>query len=138
MRVIVKQIKTVAVRTPLKAMPVPGVDRIEGFTTTMYDIVKKVVMPAIASVRMLGFAISRVLIGRVAIQIAQSAGSLCQQKGVRKIYKGGDKLVEGSKDLLSDHSSTHKHNSPEPDGFGPLRQPAASSPTFCVLMSDLV
>ena len=46
-----KQTSTVAVKTPLKAMPVPGVERIDGFTTTMYDIVKKVVMPAIASVR---------------------------------------------------------------------------------------
>ena len=46
-----KQISTVAVKTPLKAMPVPGVERIVGFTTTMYDIVKKVVIPAIASVR---------------------------------------------------------------------------------------
>ena len=55
-RVIVKQIKTVAVSVPLKVMPVPGVDRIEGLTITMYDIVKKVVMPAIASVRMFGFA----------------------------------------------------------------------------------
>src|SRR6185436_17467831 len=49
--VMTKQISTVAVKTPLKAMPVPGVERIVGLTTTMYDIVKKVVMPAIASVR---------------------------------------------------------------------------------------
>jgi len=41
----------VAVNTPLKAMPVPGVERIVGFTTTMYAIVKNVVIPAIASVR---------------------------------------------------------------------------------------
>ena len=34
-RVIVKQSSTVAVRAPLKSMPVPWVDRIEGFTTTM-------------------------------------------------------------------------------------------------------
>src|SRR6185295_1116850 len=60
--VIVKQIKTVAVSTPLKAMPVPGVDRIDGFTTTMYDIVKNVVMPAMASVRRLGFKVSVALI----------------------------------------------------------------------------
>src|ERR1044071_6141724 len=53
--VIVKQTSTVAVSTPLKAMPVPGVERIEGFTTTMYAIVKNVVMPAIASVRRFGF-----------------------------------------------------------------------------------
>ena len=33
--VIVKQIKTVAVSAPLNAMPVPGVERIAGFTTTM-------------------------------------------------------------------------------------------------------
>src|ERR1044071_2045883 len=46
-----KEISTVAVKTPRKAMPVPGVERMVGFTTTMYDIVKKVVMPAIASVR---------------------------------------------------------------------------------------
>jgi hypothetical protein len=32
-------------------MPVPGVERIVGFTTTMYAIVKNVVIPAIASVR---------------------------------------------------------------------------------------
>lgn len=50
-----KQISTVAVNTPLKAMPVPGVERIEGFTTTMYAMVKKVVIPAIASVRIPGF-----------------------------------------------------------------------------------
>src|ERR1044071_1682849 len=48
-----KQMSTVAVKTPLKAMPVPEVERIVGFTTTMYDIVKKVVIPAIASVRRL-------------------------------------------------------------------------------------
>src|SRR6185503_12499654 len=53
MSVMTKQISTVAVRTPLKAMPVPGVERIVGLTTTMYDIVKKVVIPAIASVRRL-------------------------------------------------------------------------------------
>ena len=51
MSVMTKQISTVAVKTPLNAMPVPGVERIVGFTTTMYDIVKKVVIPAIASVR---------------------------------------------------------------------------------------
>jgi hypothetical protein len=39
----------------LNAMPVPSVARIDGLTTTMYDIVKKVVMPAIASVLRLGF-----------------------------------------------------------------------------------
>ena len=50
MSVIEKQISTVAVSTPLNAIPVPGVERIEGFTTTMYDIVKKVVTPAMASV----------------------------------------------------------------------------------------
>ena len=33
--VIVKQSSTVAVSAPLKAMPVPSVDRMEGFTTTM-------------------------------------------------------------------------------------------------------
>lgn len=60
--VMTKHTKTVAVSTPLKAMPVPGVERIEGFTTTMYDIVKNVVMPAMASVRMFGFAISEGLI----------------------------------------------------------------------------
>ena len=48
---MVKQIKTVAVRTPLKAIPVPSVERIEGFTTTMYDMVKNVVTPAMISVR---------------------------------------------------------------------------------------
>src|ERR1051325_8959301 len=53
--VIVKQTSTVAVSRPVKAMPVPGVERIEGFTTTMYAIVKNVVMPAIASVRRFGF-----------------------------------------------------------------------------------
>jgi len=41
----------VAVNTPLKAIPAPGVERIVGFTTTMYAIVKNVVIPAIASVR---------------------------------------------------------------------------------------
>lgn len=60
--VMMKHTNTVAVSTPLKAMPVPGVERIEGFTTTIYDIVKKVVMPAMASVRMFGFAISEELI----------------------------------------------------------------------------
>jgi hypothetical protein len=32
-------------------MPVPGDDRMDGFTTTMYDIVRNVVMPAITSRR---------------------------------------------------------------------------------------
>ena len=52
--VITMQTRTVAVNTPLKAMPVPGVERMAGFTIRMYDIVKNVVMPAIASVRMWG------------------------------------------------------------------------------------
>src|SRR2546428_1629116 len=43
--------RTVAVRTPLEGMPVPSVERIAGLTTTMYAIVKKVVIPATASVR---------------------------------------------------------------------------------------
>ena len=47
----------------LKAMPVPGVESIDGFTTTMYDIVKKVVMPAMASVRRCGLATVLVVIG---------------------------------------------------------------------------
>jgi hypothetical protein len=34
-RVMVKQSSTVAVSAPLKAIPVPSVDRIEGLTTTM-------------------------------------------------------------------------------------------------------
>ena len=42
-------ISTVAVSTPENAMPVPGVARMEGFTTTMYDIVKKVVTPPMTS-----------------------------------------------------------------------------------------
>ena len=50
-----KQMSTVAVNTPLNAIPVPEVERIEGFTTTMYDMVKNVVIPAIASVRIPGF-----------------------------------------------------------------------------------
>lgn len=58
-----KQSNTVAVNAPLKAIPVPGVERIDGFTTTMYDIVKKVVMPAIASVRMFA-AVGVVICGR--------------------------------------------------------------------------
>ena len=33
--VIVKQSSTVAVSAPLKAIPVPSVERIEGLTTTM-------------------------------------------------------------------------------------------------------
>src|ERR1051326_5895548 len=59
--VITKQTSTVAVSTPLNAMPVPGVERIDGFTTTMKAIVKKVVMPAIASVRRLRLATGRVI-----------------------------------------------------------------------------
>src|ERR1043166_6368781 len=56
-KVIVKQMITVAVSTPLKAMPVlPSAEMICGLTTTMYDIVKKVVMPAMASVFRLGLA----------------------------------------------------------------------------------
>src|SRR5688572_30627591 len=50
-KVIVAASSTVAVRTPENGIPVPGVDRIAGFTTTMYAIVKNVVMPAMASVR---------------------------------------------------------------------------------------
>ena len=50
-RVIVKQTSTVAVNTPLKAIPVfPSAERICGLTMTIYAIVKKVVMPAMASV----------------------------------------------------------------------------------------
>ncbi len=40
---------TVAVSAPENGMPVPGVARMAGFTTTMYDIVKKVVMPPMTS-----------------------------------------------------------------------------------------
>jgi len=48
---------TVAVSTPLKAMPVlPSAEMICGLTTTMYAIVKKVVMPAMASVLRLGLS----------------------------------------------------------------------------------
>jgi hypothetical protein len=47
--VIVLHTSTVAVSTPLNGMPVPGVDRMAGFTMTMYAIVKNVVMPAITS-----------------------------------------------------------------------------------------
>ena len=36
-------------RAPSKEIPVPSDDRIAGFTTTMYAIVKKVVAPPIAS-----------------------------------------------------------------------------------------
>ncbi len=46
---MVKHTMTVAVSAPLNGMPVPAVDRIAGFTTTMYDIVKNVVMPAARS-----------------------------------------------------------------------------------------
>src|ERR1041384_2101443 len=54
-RVIVKQMMTVAVSTPLKDMPVlPSAEMIWGLTTTMYAIVKKVVIPAMASVLRLG------------------------------------------------------------------------------------
>ena len=48
---------TVAVRAPSKGIPVPGVDNIEGITITMYVIVKKVVNPAIISVRVVVFCI---------------------------------------------------------------------------------
>ena len=41
--------RTVAVIAPENGMPVPAVARIAGFTTTMYAIVKKVVMPPMAS-----------------------------------------------------------------------------------------
>jgi hypothetical protein len=71
--VMTKHTNTVAVSTPLKAMPVPGVERIEGFTTTMYDIVKNVVMPAMASVRRLGLSSETVVIvrlGRIAARTA--------------------------------------------------------------------
>src|SRR5690348_15268853 len=40
---------TVAVSAPENGMPVPGVERMLGFTTTMYAIVKKVVMPPMMS-----------------------------------------------------------------------------------------
>ena len=46
---MVEATSTVAVRTPEKVMPVPGEDRIAGFTTTMYAIVKNVVMPPTTS-----------------------------------------------------------------------------------------
>ena len=46
---------TVAVSTPEKLIPVPGDARIPGFTTTMYAIVKKVVMPPMTSPEMLGW-----------------------------------------------------------------------------------
>src|SRR6185436_1067840 len=56
-KVIVKQIMTVAVSTPLKAIPVfPSAEIICGLTMTMYAIVKKVVMPAMASVLTDGFS----------------------------------------------------------------------------------
>ena len=37
--------RTVAVIAPENGMPVPGVERMLGLTTTMYAIVKKVVRP---------------------------------------------------------------------------------------------
>jgi hypothetical protein len=40
---------TVAVSTPLNRRPVPGAERIEGFTMTMCAIVTKVVTPPTAS-----------------------------------------------------------------------------------------
>lgn len=40
---------TVAVITPENGSPVPSVARIAGFTTTMYAIVKNVVIPAASS-----------------------------------------------------------------------------------------
>jgi hypothetical protein len=43
-------ISTVAVSTPENAIPVPGEASTDGFTTTMYDIVKKVVIPPMTSV----------------------------------------------------------------------------------------
>jgi hypothetical protein len=50
----VKHTRTVAVSAPENGIPVPGVERIDGFTTTMYDIVKKVVMPATTSAERVG------------------------------------------------------------------------------------
>jgi hypothetical protein len=38
-------------------MPVPGVARTDGFTTTMYDIVKKVVRPAMTSVERVDYTL---------------------------------------------------------------------------------
>jgi hypothetical protein len=48
-RVMLNATSTVAVSTPENTMPVPGVARMDGFTTTMYDIVKKVVSPPMTS-----------------------------------------------------------------------------------------
>ena len=46
---MVKHTRTVAVSAPVKGMPVPAVERIAGLTTTMYDIVRNVVTPAMIS-----------------------------------------------------------------------------------------
>ena len=43
--VIEQAMSTVAVIAPANDIPVPGVERMPGLTTTMYAIVKKVVMP---------------------------------------------------------------------------------------------
>ncbi len=47
--VMLLAIRTVAVNAPENGIPVPVVDKMLGFTTTMYAIVKKVVMPPMAS-----------------------------------------------------------------------------------------
>jgi hypothetical protein len=49
-KVIEKAKQTVAVITPEKGIPVPEVERIDGFTMTMYAMVKNVVIPATISV----------------------------------------------------------------------------------------
>ena len=46
---MLEAIRTVAVSAPANGMPVPGVERMAGFTTTIYAIVKKVVTPPITS-----------------------------------------------------------------------------------------
>src|SRR6185369_4546370 len=85
--VMMKHTNTVAVSTPLKAMPVPGVERIEGFTTTMYDIVKKVVMPAMASVRRLGLGSETVVIVWLV-----NTGAKCEfQPGISRSNAGQNK-----------------------------------------------
>jgi hypothetical protein len=68
-------------------MPVPGVERIEGFTTTMYDIVKKVVMPAMASVRRLDLGSETVVI--VGWLIAARSASFSRGfRGARRSEQG--------------------------------------------------
>src|ERR1043166_137298 len=84
-------ISTVAVSAPENGMPVPGDDRIPGFTTTMYAIVTNVVTPPAmsASSGLFRVSVASIVTGRDAtIPLLDDVDSLhrvCRDRRLRRV-----------------------------------------------------